>query len=180
MDCKKLSKGLVHVYYGYGKGKTTCALGLALRANGCGLKIVILQFLKDMATGELSSLTAMDGVTVIRGKAAPTWFKNMDDEQIEETRQIHNANLSKAIELIEAGECDMLVLDEVLDACDFDLIDQDLLKKTIVERPENVEIVITGHKPIGWIMDIADYITEMRKEKHPYDDGVKARRGIEF
>ncbi|MGI6217418.1 MAG: cob(I)yrinic acid a,c-diamide adenosyltransferase, partial [Coriobacteriales bacterium] len=76
--------GLIHVYYGYGKGKTTCALGLALRASGRGYKVVIVQFLKDMVTGELAKFDCLDNVTVIRGKAAPAFIKDMNEEQIEE------------------------------------------------------------------------------------------------
>ena len=175
-----LGKRLVHVYYGNGKGKTTCALGLALRASGCGLKVVIVQFLKDMATGELSQLQSLDSIRVIRGKAAPRWVKNMTPEQIEETRQIHNENLRLAMDLVEAGECDMLVLDECLDALSLGVLDESLFRELLYEKPEGLELVITGHAPIQWVMDKADYITEMRKERHPYDKGVRARRGIEF
>ena len=173
-------KGLTHVYYGYGKGKTTCALGLSLRASGCGLKVVIVQFLKDMATGELMQLESMPGVSVIRGKAAPAWVADMTPEQLEETRRIHDSNLRRALEMVEAGECDLLVLDEALDALQLGVLDEDLLREVVCGKPEGLELVITGHKPTKWVMDEADYITEMRKEKHPYDEGVCARRGIEF
>ncbi len=173
-------RGLIHVYYGYGKGKTTCALGLSLRASGCGLNVVIVQFLKDMATGELEQLNALPNITVIRGKAAPTWIKNMTPEQLQETRDIHNSNLKKAIKMVEANECDLLVLDEVLDALQQDVLDEDLLRSIVCNKPDSLELVITGHSPTKWVFDQADYITEMRKERHPYDEGIKARKGIEF
>ncbi len=172
--------GLTHVYYGNGKGKTTCALGLALRASGCGLKVVIVQFLKDMETGELEQLSRIPNIKVIRGKATSTWVRNMTPSEVEETCRIHSDNLAEALRLIDAGECDMLVLDEVLDALRHGVLDEDLLRRVVFDRPNGIELVMTGHRPIGWIMDCADYITEMRKERHPYDEGTRARKGIEF
>ena len=172
--------GLTHVYYGYGKGKTTAALGLSLRASGRGLKVVIVQFLKDMLSGELKQFSCLEGVKVIRGKAAPAFVKDMTPEQLEETRAIHNGNLREAWDLVQAGECDLLVLDEALDAYQLGVLDHDLLHEVVCNKPETLELVITGHQPTDWIFDEADYITEMVKHRHPYDRGIKARKGIEL
>lgn len=175
-----MSKGLTHVYYGYGKGKTTAALGLALRAAGSGKKVVIVQFLKSSNTSELKCLELLPNITVLRGTAAKGFVRDMTPEQLEETRKIQNANLVKALELVGAGGCDLLVLDEALDAYQLGLLDSGLFLDLINKKPEALELVITGHKPDEKIISCADYATEMVKIKHPYDNGVTARKGIEF
>lgn len=175
------NKGLIHLYYGNGKGKTTAALGLALRASGCGKKVVILQFLKDMKSGELCQLALLPNTTVLRGKAPGHAFSfNMTDAEKAETRAIHDENLQKAITLVQAGECDLLVLDEVLDAYQLALLDEGLLRSLICDKPPALELVLTGHRPTDWVVTEADYVTEMVKIKHPYDRGIRARRGVEF
>jgi cob(I)alamin adenosyltransferase len=174
------SKGLIHVYCGYGKGKTTAALGLALRASGGGKKVVIVQFLKSSNTSELSSLKLLPNITVLRGTAAKGFVRDMTAEQLEATKRIQNANLSKAIELVRTGGCDLLILDEALDAFQLGLLDDDLFLSVVYKKPDALELVITGHKPEEQIISCADYVTEMVKIKHPYDLGIKARKGIEF
>ena len=175
------TSGLTHVYYGYGKGKTTAALGLALRAAGCDKKVVVVQFLKDAKCGELVSLALLPGVKVFRGKSSGKLFvRDMDEAAIAEIRQTHNANLTKALELQVSGECDLLVLDEIMDACELGVVDEQMVSDLIKNKPASLELVITGHKPISWMLDAADYVTEMKKVKHPYDKGITGRRGIEF
>ncbi len=171
---------LLHVYFGSGKGKTTAALGLALRAAGHGQKVVIVQFLKGRPSGELGPLALIDKITVLRGQASPRFSKQMTPGEREQTRLIHDENLKRAIGLIDNGECDLLVLDEALDAYMLGMLDEALLRGLLEEDPLCAELVITGHAPVDWIMNRADYVTEMVKVKHPYDDGVKARAGIEY
>jgi cob(I)alamin adenosyltransferase len=174
-------KGLIHVYHGMGKGKTSAALGLALRASGSGMKTVIVQFLKDMASGELTQLSALPNVTVLRGKDPSKMFTfNMDDGARSATKRIHDENLARALALVREGDCDVLVLDEALDALELGLVDADALSSLLRDKPPALELVVTGHKPMDWIIQLADYVTEMVKIKHPYDNGVTARRGIEF
>ncbi|SHH94305.1 cob(I)alamin adenosyltransferase [Sporobacter termitidis DSM 10068] len=175
-----MSKGLIHVYYGYGKGKTTAALGLALRAAGCGLKVVIVQFLKDSNTGELNALKLLPNVTVLRGTAARAFTRDMTPEQLAETRKIQNANFEKALELVGSGECGLLILDEALDAYQLGLLDKAAFLDLVCRKPDSLELVITGHRPDEEILGRADYVTEMVKVRHPYDSGISARRGIEF
>jgi cob(I)alamin adenosyltransferase len=171
---------MIHIYYGDGKGKTTAALGLILRAAGAGLKCVIVQFLKDFQCAELDSLGRL-GVTVLRGKAPGKAFtRDMSPDQLSETARIHNENLDAATEMLRSGQCDVLVLDEALDALRLGLLDEAKFHALIENPPENAEIVITGHQMITWVTERADYITEMRKHAHPYDKGVQARKGIEF
>ncbi len=175
-----IQKGLIHVYYGFGQGKTTAALGLALRARGQGMNVVIVQFLKNTPCGELDSLALLPNVRVLRGKAGKTFVQTIDEALRRETKEIHDANLRQAVACVEKGQCDLLILDEALDAYQFGLLDEELFAGLIRSKPTALELVITGHKPTDWILKYADYVTEMKKIKHPYDVGVKARKGIEF
>ena len=171
-------KSLTHIYFGSGKGKTTAALGLILRAVGCETPCVLVQFLKDTKCGELETLSRL-GVTVFRGKAPQVMFtKDMTPGQLAETREIHNKNLTNAIELAKNGG--MLVLDELLDAVSLELVDEALVRYLLENKPENLELVITGHTEIPWLFEKADYITEMKKLRHPYDSGIMGRRGVEY
>lgn len=175
-----MQKGLIHVYYGYGKGKTTAALGLALRTAGCGKKVVLVQFLKDSKTSELNCLQLLPNITVLRGTAAKAFVRDMTPEQLEETKKIQDANLSKALDIVRPGDCDLLILDEALDAYQLGLLDGALFLELVFNKPDALELVVTGHKPDDIIISRADYVTEMVKIKHPYDKGMKARKGIEF
>jgi cob(I)alamin adenosyltransferase len=170
---------MVHIYFGNGKGKTTAALGLLLRASGCGRKCVLVQFLKDWNSGELAALAELPNVTVLRGKAAgQTFTKDMTEEQLAATRDIHNENLKNAIDAVKDGG--LLVLDELLDAIRLKLVEESVLRDLLDAAPEGLEIVITGHGEVDWLTERADYVTEMVKRRHPYDRGVTARKGIEF
>jgi len=174
-------RGLMHIYYGTGKGKTTAALGLALRAAGCGKSVVIVQFLKDWKCGELNSLELLPNVTVFRGKASGgTFIHEMSDEQMAETKHIHDENLRNALELHDIGKCDLLILDEAVDAYRLGVLDKEIFIDLLENKPHTLELVVTGHNPDAHLIECADYATEMVKRKHPYDMGVSARRGVEF
>ncbi len=174
------SSGLVHVYYGDGKGKTTAALGLALRAYGQDFRVTILQFFKGSFTGELAALERLPGIRVMRGENKGKFLSAMTQAEKDMMLKDHDRLLSKAAALVKSGECDLLVLDEGLDAVSLSMLDEGILRDLLNSKPDGVEIVITGHKPVDWIMDRADYITEMVKHRHPYDHGITARRGIEY
>jgi cob(I)alamin adenosyltransferase len=174
-------KGLIHVYFGDGKGKTTAALGLALRAAGCGKKVVIVQFLKAWDCGEHNSLEQLPNVTLLRGKPAGGKFvRDMSDEEILETKTSQDKALKNALELADKSQCDMLILDEAIDAQSLGVLDTLLFEETIYNKPDPLELIITGHNPDERLLAQADYVTEMVKRKHPYDEGVCARQGIEF
>ena len=163
-------KGLIHIYCGDGKGKTTAATGLAVRAAGCGMKVLLVQFLKGQETGELRALAHIPGITVLRGKASEKFTFQMDERELQQTYD----------EQARAGACDLLVLDEVMGALSCQLIDEDLLRSLVEQKPERLELVMTGRNPPDWLIDAADYVSEIKKVKHPYDRGVSARRGIEM
>lgn len=174
------TRGLIHVYYGSGKGKTTAALGLAFRASGYDMKTVIVQFLKNSPCGEVVSAERSENIEILRGKAGKAFAFTMSQEEKKETRAIHDLNLQKAKKLVESGECDLLILDEALDAYELGLLDEAAFRSMVMDKPEGLELVITGHRPIDWVLKRADYITEMVKHRHPYDAGIRARKGIEF
>jgi len=174
-------KGMVHVYYGDGKGKTTAALGLAIRAAGCGKNVVIVQFLKGWNCGEHKTVSQIPNIEFIRGKPVSNKFVfEMTEDEKQETKASHDESLQKAIELIESGKCDVLIMDEVIEAYSLDVLDSELILGLIDRKPGSLEIIITGHNSEPAFIERADYITEMKKHKHPYDEGITARKGIEF
>ena len=167
--------GLLHLYYGDGKGKTTAAMGLALRAMGSGKRVVILQFLKGGKSGEVPLLEQL-GAKVYRGKAGQKFVFQMNEAEKEATRQLQNANLTAAM----ADPADLLILDEAGSAWELDMVDKALLQKAVLERPAEQECVLTAHAALQWMLDAADYATEMKCRRHPYQRGISARQGIEY
>ena len=167
--------GLLHLYYGDGKGKTTAAMGLALRALGSGKKVVILQFLKGGQSGEIPLLEQL-GAKIYRGKAGQKFVFQMNDAEKAATRQLQNANLAAAM----AEPADLLILDEAGSAWELDMVDKELLQKVVLERPAGQECVLTAHAAPQWMLNAADYVTEMKCCRHPYQKGIAARKGIEY
>lgn len=172
--------GLIHLYCGDGKGKTTAAMGLSLRALGSGMQVVIVQFLKGRTSGEAELLSRMPGVTLLRGKQGLKFSFQMNDEERAATALVHNEHLREAIRLANEGQCDLLVLDEAVAAYNLNLLDQALLEQFVKEKPDELELVLTGRNPPQWMIDAADYVTELCKRKHPFDWGIAARKGIEL
>lgn len=175
-----MSNGLVHVYYGYGKGKTTAAMGLAVRAAGCGSQVLIVQFLKGRPSGEVGILQSISGITLLRSKEAKKFSWEMTNDEKRQAKQLDDELLRTAFQAAKQGECDLLVLDEALGACNAGLLDAGALLGFLREKPVELEVVLTGRDPTKKMLELADYATEMRKEKHPYDKGVGARKGVEF
>lgn len=168
-------RGLVHLYWGDGKGKTTAAMGLALRALGSGRRVVIVQFLKGGRSGEIPLLQSL-GAQVLRGKAGTKFSARMDEGERAETRALHTQHLRQALELA----ADLLVLDEACAALEKGLVDEALLRHAVLEKPQPQELALTGRRPADWMLDAADYSTELRCHRHPYARGVPAREGVEF
>lgn len=171
--------GCIHIYCGEGKGKTTAAIGLCVRAAGAGRRVALVQFLKSAATGELAPLGAL-GVQVLRGKDGTAFSFQMTDEQKQASRRIHDANLQTAMGLVRSGAVDLLVLDEAVGACRRGLLEEAVLMALVRQKPQALELVLTGRNPPEWMLECADYVSEFRKIKHPYEQGIPARKGIEF
>lgn len=169
-----MKNGLVHLYWGEGKGKTTAAMGLALRALGRGFRVQVVQFLKSGDSGELEPLRRL-GAKIHSGACEKFVFQ-MNCQEREQARAAHNAALTDALN----DSCDLLVLDEACAALQLELVDEGLLKQAVLQRPMGCEVVITGRDPAEWMQNAADYSIEMRCHRHPFDRGISAREGIEF
>ncbi len=179
-----LEKGLVQIYTGDGKGKTTAAFGLALRAAGHGAKVLIYQFLKPdtLELGERDLLnTHCEGV-VIKWLDEP-WdmFKSMQDEnQIQRVRDAIRNVIQELETAAHEKYYDLIILDEIVFCLNQGLASMDDIRRLIANRDSRVEIVLTGRGVSQELIDLADLVTEMRLIKHPYDKGTPARKGIEY
>jgi len=166
---------MVHVYTGKGKGKTTAAFGLAIRAVGAGKNVYIAQFVKGMKYSELKSLKKIERIEIkqyglncfIKGKA--------EEEDINAARK----GLEEVAKILKSGEYELVILDEANIAVYYDLFSEEQLIEAIENRSEEVEVVITGRYAADKIIEYADLVTEMKEIKHYYQKGVKARIGIE-
>lgn len=172
--------GYLHIYCGSGKGKTTAALGLALRAAGAGRRVYFFQLLKGAYTSELASLGLIPDITVVRCEKNYGFVKNMTEEQKHEITLIHNEMLTSAKKLKNDETADMLVLDELCAAYRHGLLDKKLAEELVTDKRTHCEIVITGRNPPDIFIEYADYISEIRCIRHPYEKGIPARKGIEY
>jgi len=174
----RFKKGLIQVYTGNGKGKTTAALGLCFRAAGHGYRSYVIQFMKgQIVYGELNSAKMTNGLISIEQMGRPDFVSKENPERID--IEMAQEALRLAEKVIKSNEYDIVVLDEVNVAADFKLIDIDEVLRILREKPENVEVVLTGRYAPQEFLDIADLVSEMREVKHYYTRGIDARDGIE-
>lgn len=171
--------GLIHIYCGEGKGKTSAALGLALRAAGAGMKALFVQFLKDGSSSEISMLEKLG----IETACCPD-IRKFVFQMTEAERRQAGAEYSRLLSC-SLGRCreegfGLLVLDEIIPACNLGLVSETALRDFLIEKPSELEVVLTGREPSPALLELADYVTEMKKLRHPYDRGIQARKGIEF
>lgn len=193
---------MIEIYCGDGKGKTTAAVGLAVRAAGHGIPVFFLQFMKDGGSGELVVLRDLPGVRVRYAQRFFGFFRSMSDEQRTEMKKQYQEMFDQAVSEVhqeisvhdggaeppeqkvgskaKAEISCVLVLDEVLHACNKGLLEESDLLAFLDHCPQQVEVVLTGREPSDELKKRADYISEIRKERHPYDRGVMAREGIEI
>lgn len=185
-----MSQGLIHIYCGDGKGKTSAAVGLAVRAAGCGMKVLFARFLKNEDSGELKILDSIPEIDVIHMEKSYGFFRTLSAEEQREVKQMYAELWEKIVHLTsspergssEAKACPygMLVIDEFMAAYNYGLIPHEEALRFLAERPEELEVVLTGRDPDSRLLETADYVSEVRKVKHPYDRGITARRGIEY
>lgn len=171
--------GLIHLYVGDGKGKTTAAVGLGLRALGCGKKVLFGQFLKGRPTGEIAPL-ANQGATVLRAKSGEKFVFQMSGEEKEEALRLHTQALEEIKREIRTQPYDLVILDEVVDAVNCGVIPLEMLTALLDDKPNGVEVVLTGRNPPAELVERSHYHTEFVCRKHPYQKGVPARKGIEY
>ena len=175
-----MSEGLIHIYTGNGKGKTTAALGITVRAAGWGQKVLLVQFLKGRLSGEVNLLQGIPGITLLRAEKIEKFSWDMDEEERRITRDRHDKLLDTVRVQLSASAFDLLILDEALGACSVELLSEEALLSFLCDKPQALEVVLTGRAPSEKLLDMADYVTEMCMIKHPYDKGVTARKGVEY
>lgn len=171
--------GLIHIYCGDGKGKTTAAVGLAVRCAGRGNKVLLVQFLKSRDSGELYSLAKLPDIEVMRGKESKKFTFQMNEEEKHALLIEHNKMFEQVLAKIKNGGYSLLILDEVIGALNAKVFEMPKFIEFLRHKPENLEVVLTGRNPAPELVEIADYVSEMRKVKHPMDKGIMAREGIE-
>ena len=173
-----MKKGLLMVFTGKGKGKTTSALGLAFRAMGHDFKVCVIQFIKgSWKYGELESIKRFDDLLdfYVKGKGF-TWKSENLDEDI----KIAQEAWTFAKEKVNTGKFQMVILDELTYLIKYKMVSEDEIIDFLSKRPDNLHIVVTGRDASDRLIEIADLVTDMVSIKHPYDNGVKAQKGIEF
>jgi cob(I)alamin adenosyltransferase len=175
---QKARKGLVQVFTGNGKGKTTAAVGTIVRAAGHGLKVFLVSFMKGNYTyGEYKTLAQLPNVEIAQfGLRKLTDPARVNAEEKEQAK----AALAAARNAVTSGNYDLVVLDEVNVAVSYNLIALDDVLKLVRDKPPHVELILTGRYADNKLLELADLVTEMVKVKHPFDKGIKARKGIEF
>ncbi|AHM57026.1 Cob(I)yrinic acid a,c-diamide adenosyltransferase CobO [Peptoclostridium acidaminophilum DSM 3953] len=173
-------KGLIQIYTGDGKGKTTAAIGQGIRACGRGCRVIMVQFLKTSDSGELEIIKKIDGFDVFRFQTQEGFYWNLDEAGRSRVEAETKAALEFAERVMADKKCDILILDEILGALSNGLVKLDSLIRLLGNKPEGMEVVLTGRGAPEELIEKADLVTQMQKVKHPLDKGIGARRGIEY
>ncbi len=175
---------MIHLYTGNGKGKTTAAIGLGIRAAGWSLQVCFAQFMKGNDTGELHVLNNLPGITILRSEKDFGFYRSMSESDKEELTEIHNRILDRILESVESGNCHMVILDEITYPVHWGLLDMEKLRRLLAfgkqGADQEIELVLTGRNAEDFLSNTADYVTEMKCVRHPYEGGMGARKGIEF
>ena len=171
---------MIHIYYGDGKGKTTAAIGLAVRAAGSRMKVLFVQFLKTEFSGERHTLSHTENITLTFVPVDLKFTYEMDEAEKQKAAIMFRKIFDDAVKKLFTEKYDMIVLDEISTAVEAGMLSEYDVYEFVSNVPKNIEVVMTGHNPPERILGLADYVTEMKKIKHPYDKGVQARFGIEF
>ena len=174
------STGLVHIYCGDGRGKTTAALGLAIRAAGRGKRVLIARFLKTDDSGEVPVLRQIPGIRLKPCEKSFGFYSRMTEDERREAGEYYRTLFREAWREGVGEKFDMILLDEIMAACRYGLVPEEELLTCIREKPGGLEVVMTGRDPSEDLLETADYVSEVCKRKHPYDRGVAAREGIEY
>ncbi len=175
----KMEQGLIHIYCGNGKGKTTACLGLTIRCAGHGNKVLFVQFLKSRPTGELNSLELLPNIEVLRGKETKKFTFQMTAEEKQEVLREHEQLFAKIQTKLTGENVQLLVLDEIIGACNTGVFNENQLLDFLKTKPQRLEVVLSGRDPSPELLELADYVSEICKRKHPFDNGIAARVGIE-
>lgn len=173
-------QGLVHIYTGDGKGKTTAAVGLGIRAWGRGMKILMVQFLKGQESGEIIAINKLDSnFTVNPGKPLDKFTWEMNEDELLEAAKAQREQFNYALKEARTEKWDMIILDEIMAAIITEMIALEDVLELISSKPDHLEIVMTGRKAPEELVKAADYVSNIQEIKHPLKRGVGARKGIE-
>lgn len=173
-------RSCIHIYTGDGKGKTSAAVGLAVRFAGHGGKVLFAQFLKDGSSGEIGVLSHIPGITVFPCTRQFGFSFMMSEEQKKEAIACYTEYLQEILGKAVFGGYGLLILDEAIAAYNLQFFHTQSLLDFLKNRPEDLEVVLTGRNPADELMELADYVSEIQKIKHPFDAGLSAREGIEW
>lgn len=171
--------GRIHIYYGDGKGKTTTGMGLILRAAGYGYRVLLYQFMKNNKTSERKIMEQVDNITIIDGLDQEKFSFQMTPKEKEERRRFYGEQFQKVTAKAVKENYDVLFMDETIYAITAGLLDEALVLDFLKTKPEHLEVILTGNTPGPELIGLADYVSEIRKIRHPFDNGQKARMGIE-
>lgn len=175
----KEKTGLIHIYYGDGKGKTTTGMGLITRAAGAGFQVLLYQFMKNNKTSERKILEKVENITIIDGLEQEKFSFQMTPEEKTERRAFYNQRFQEVTRKAAEEHYDVLFLDEAIYTIRAGLLDEGPVLDFLKHKPENLEVILTGNDPSPELTALADYVSEIRKVKHPFDKGQQARIGIE-
>lgn len=172
--------GLVHLYEGDGKGKTSAGVGMAIRCAGRGQQVLYTQFLKDNSSGELSVLNRLELIHVMPCEQSFGFTFRMNEEIKAAAADFYSRHLQKVIDEAVTGTYRLLVLDEIIACYNLKMIDGEMLLTFLKNKPKQLEIVMTGREPAQELVELSDYVSRIVKIKHPFDRGISARAGIEY
>ncbi|SHJ11644.1 cob(I)alamin adenosyltransferase [Clostridium amylolyticum] len=176
-----MNKGYIQVYTGNGKGKTTAAIGLGVRAAGYKRQVYMVQFLKNTPTGELDSLKLLEPYfKLFRFQKTKGFFWNLNDEEKKILKAEVQETYDFIVKVMREGSCEVLILDEILGAYKNELITEEQIIYLIDIKPIEMELILTGRNAPEWLVNKADLVTEMKDIKHYAEKGIMARKGIEY
>lgn len=171
---------MIHVYFGDGKGKTTAAVGLAARAAGSNMKVLFVQFLKTEFSGERHTLSHTENITLTFCPLELKFTFEMDEKEKLQAAKVFKGIFDSSVTTALTERYDMVILDEIFDVINNEMISEAEVFEFVANAPVSMEIIMTGHNPPERFIEVADYVTEFKKIKHPYDKGITGRIGIEF
>lgn len=174
-----MEKGYIHIYCGDGKGKTTTGMGLCTRAAGFGYKVLIYQFMKDNSTSERKILGNVSNITFEDGLPVEKFSFQMTENEKEERRVFYRSQFERITAKAQQESYDVLFMDEIIYTIKAGLLEEEVLTDYLKQKPETLEVILTGQNPSQELIELADYVSEIRKIKHPFDKGLPSRKGIE-
>lgn len=173
--------GLIHIYCGDGKGKTTAAMGLGMRAAGNEMKVLLTQFLKSNKTGELNSIEKLrEYYHFVPGVPVNKFSWNMTEEEKENAKIEHTKRFKEIIMKAKDENYDLLILDEIIATVNLNFIPLELVVDFLKNKPQELEVVMTGRDPKDELIELANYVSEIKAIKHPFNEGIPGRKGIEI